>query len=93
MATRKRKARRRNPERSETVKYYRTQQAAERAAERSHKKYYSVTVWRVDDRRWGVHSKELKPNDLRNPSRRLPVGKKVRVFAKRLKNGRIELYR
>ncbi len=54
-----------NVEKSEQLKYYRTQSAAEKAGERAHKKYYSVTVWRVDDRTWAVHSKELKPKDLR----------------------------
>ncbi len=59
------KRRRRNAEKSEQLKYYRTQSAAEKAGERAHKKYYAVTVWRVDDRNWAVHSKELKPKDLR----------------------------
>lgn len=65
MAAKKR--RKRNAEKSEQTKHYRTQSAAEKAAERAHKKYYSVTLWRVNDRDWAVHAKELKPKDLRNP--------------------------
>jgi hypothetical protein len=76
------KRKRRNAERSEQTKHYRTQSAAEKAATRAHKKYYSVTLWRVHDRDWAVHMKELKPKDLRNPRRPPGYGSFKRIARK-----------
>ncbi len=40
-----------------------------------------------------IHDQLSEAMERPNPARSLPIGKKIAVFAKRLRNGRIELYR
>jgi hypothetical protein len=63
----------------------------------------SLDEWIADEKqshprgpssRTGKRSRSRKTQDFRqNPTSALPIGKKVRVYAKRLRNGKIELYR
>ena len=72
-----------------------SREAAEAAASQLRRAYSSgpVTaspeVYQKRSGNWGIRMNWSKAN----PSRSLPVGKKVRVYAKRLKNGQIQLYR